>query len=113
MSELSEEIFSDIEKTLDQLMQNAEAVKLASLHATTHELEALQKTQESLLARLIRRQSMLDSTRKQKALEAIRKETLEKKVAEYGINGIGFCSIFKRSARKKFLRKKIGTSKRG
>lgn len=104
MFTFSEEIFSDIEKTLDQLMQNAEAIKTACINGhLAEEIEALHKTQESLLARLIHRQSMINSSQKQKALETIRKETLEKQIAEYGKKGALFLLFFKRSAR---IRKK-------
>ncbi len=50
----SDEILSEIDATLDQLIENAEALQQASLHSIEkYELDAFQKTQESLLAHLI------------------------------------------------------------
>jgi hypothetical protein len=56
----TEEILIDIDETLDQLIKNAAASKViigTSLYKA--EVEALQKTQESLLARLIHMQDLL------------------------------------------------------
>jgi len=84
MLESGEEILADINTTLDQLVQNAQALKTASMsNYFTHEVEALQKTQESLLARLMHRQSILKIEQKKKVLESIRKESIHRKIAEY------------------------------
>jgi|SRR5579872_4840319 len=62
---IGEEILLEIDTTLDQLIQNAEAVQdveLADLSET--EVEAFQKTQESLLQHLLNMDQFLDSKRK-------------------------------------------------
>lgn len=52
--ELREELLSQIDSTLDQLIENAHSLKQISSHNLfQEEIEALQKTQESLLARLV------------------------------------------------------------
>jgi hypothetical protein len=57
-----EEILADIDTTLDQLIQNAEVIRYDYL--CENEIEALQKTQESLLARLIHMDLLLDNEQK-------------------------------------------------
>lgn len=84
MNESSEELLADVDATLEQLVENAEALKAAkSNHAFSHELDALGAAQESLLARLMHRQSLLAMDKKKLTLDSIRKETIEKKVVEY------------------------------
>jgi membrane carboxypeptidase/penicillin-binding protein PbpC len=84
MLETGKEILSDIESTLEQLTKNAAAIKLAKTsHLFQHELESLERIQESLLARLMNRQSLLEMDKREKALKAIRKEVLKQKVVEY------------------------------
>ncbi len=81
-----EEILADISSTLDQLIQNAEAIDQISLHSLKRcEVEALQKTQASLIARILHMENSLDSDQKQ---ELLRKrptatETIQKKIAEF------------------------------
>ncbi|NGX26137.1 MAG: hypothetical protein K940chlam6_00048 [Chlamydiae bacterium] len=83
MLESSEEILEDINATLEQLTQNAAALKSAKTsHHFKHEVQHLEQMQESLLARLMHRQSLLEMDKK-KTLESIRKETIERKVVEY------------------------------
>ncbi|MCI0382664.1 MAG: hypothetical protein L0207_06420 [Chlamydiae bacterium] len=49
-----EKVLADIDWTLDQLIQNAKIIQSVSLkELDLFEIEALQKTQESLLARLL------------------------------------------------------------
>ena len=64
-----EEILADISSTLDQLIQNAEAIDQISLHSLKRcEVEALQKTQASLIARILHMENSLDSDQKQELL---------------------------------------------
>lgn len=82
-----EAILADIEGTLDQLILNAEAVSTVSLD-TLHisEVDALRKTQESLLARLIHMNTLLDEEKKKSAARrrVLDRENLEKKMAAFG-----------------------------
>jgi len=60
-----EEILADIDDTLDHLIANADAIKKISLSTLyISEVEALQKTQESLLARLVHMNDLLKSHKK-------------------------------------------------
>lgn len=84
MIDSSDDILIDIDETLHQLIENAQALKVAKLTGTLiHEAAALEKTQESLLARLMHRQSLLELDRRQKTLNSIRKEMIDHKVAQY------------------------------
>lgn len=84
MRESGEELLADIDATLDQLMQTAEALKAAKhAHHFGHEVQLLENTQESLLARLMHRQSILKLDDRKKMLESIKKEEIEKRVVEY------------------------------
>lgn len=77
MSHCQEEIFADLSKTLDQLLQNTKTLqtpKLKLLCAT--EIDLLKKTQESLSAHFIHTRSHLESRKKE------RMQKLEKKIAE-------------------------------
>ena len=57
-----EEIVQEIDKTLDQLIQNAEVISGVDLKELSEsELDAFQKTQESLLQRLMHMDQMLGS----------------------------------------------------
>lgn len=78
------EIWEDIDATLDQLLANASAMKRAiSSEDLMQEVEALQKTQESLLARLVHRHTLLQNDKKKKITEELRTEALQKKLADY------------------------------
>jgi hypothetical protein len=58
---VGEEIYFEIESTLDQLIENAEAMNSAARNELTKtEVDAFQKTQESLLAHLIHMDGMLE-----------------------------------------------------
>ncbi|MES2344491.1 MAG: hypothetical protein V4494_00935 [Chlamydiota bacterium] len=85
-----EEILADIDTTLDQLICYADNIHMASL--SDFEVDALQKTQESLLARLIHMEEMLNKEgkpAKQKSLEGV-----QEKIKQYSklnarlINGV-------------------------
>ncbi|HKY99947.1 MAG TPA: hypothetical protein VJ112_02155 [Rhabdochlamydiaceae bacterium] len=57
MKGAGEEILADIDATLDQLIENANVINQISLNTLFQdEVDALQKTQESLLSRLINMQ---------------------------------------------------------
>lgn len=82
-----EEILVDIDTTLDQLIQNAATINCISFDTLfTNEMEALQKTQESLLARLVHMNDLLDRDekrgcyRKQKVVYT----KIEDKIVEFG-----------------------------
>ncbi len=67
MKKSSQEILNDIDSTLDQLIHNAELVKKVSLTALLeNEIEALQKTQESLLARLVSMNELISPEERKK-----------------------------------------------
>lgn len=84
MSKVNADIVADIDTTLNELVEIAELLKSAKMsHHFTYEVEALEKTQESLLARLMHRQSILEMESKKKMLDSLRKEAVEKKVVEY------------------------------
>lgn len=80
----NKELLEDINSTLDELITNADIIKKAkTANELDLEIAALEKTQESLLARLLHRQTQLESEGKKKMVESIRKETIEKKVIDY------------------------------
>ena len=79
MTKKQEEILADIDATLDQLIRNASAVdqiKIGLLDQT--ELEALHKTQESLLARLLDRDLMLE-----KGVDETKRANIYKKISRF------------------------------
>lgn len=60
-------ILAEMDATLDQLIANAKTIQGISLkNLQSHEIEALQKTQESLLAHLIHLDDLLNQDRKKK-----------------------------------------------
>jgi hypothetical protein len=60
-----EEVLIDIDATLDQLIQNAETMSRISLDTFfVDEVQALENTQESLFARLIHMNELLDQDEK-------------------------------------------------
>jgi hypothetical protein len=75
----SEEILADIDTTLDQLIQYADVAQNATLNLL--EVEALQKTQESLLARLIHMETLLSKERTPAKTASF--ETVQQKIAQY------------------------------
>jgi hypothetical protein len=61
-----EEILADIDGTLDRLIENADVIKKISFRTIyTSEIEALQRTQESLLARLVHMNELLKRHKKE------------------------------------------------
>lgn len=79
MPRSGEEILADIDATLDQLIHYADIVQTVSL--SDLEVEALQKTQESLLARLIHMEGLLDKERK--PAKQMSFENVQEKIAVY------------------------------
>ncbi|MDN3506806.1 MAG: hypothetical protein P0S96_06220 [Simkaniaceae bacterium] len=75
-----EDIENDINETLEQLLQNSAALKMAP--ENSFEFEQLEKLQESLLARLMHRQSLLDLENRAKKIAPIQKEAITKKASE-------------------------------
>ena len=61
-SMFSEEIFDEIDNTLDKLIENASAMKDITL--SKHEIEAFQNTQTSLLNHLMHMDCLLEEKRK-------------------------------------------------
>lgn len=95
MDASKDEILEDIDSTIDRLVENAKVLKNAKAEAFfNHEVDALEKTQESLLARLMNRESMLD---KEKALKSIRQEAVHKRIAEFARKGSSRHQKFARS----------------
>ncbi|PIS00613.1 MAG: hypothetical protein COT84_06850 [Chlamydiae bacterium CG10_big_fil_rev_8_21_14_0_10_35_9] len=76
---VGEEIYFEIESTLDQLIENAEAMNSAARNELTKtEVDAFQKTQESLLAHLIHMDGMLE--KKQTDVKAPNKKSVTCKI---------------------------------
>lgn len=103
------EIWDDIDATVDQLIANASAMKRA-LHTDLLdvEVEALQRTQESLLARLVNRHTLLAGEKKKRATEELRAEAIRKKIADYGKTHARLIA----QASKQFSRKKASCKTR-
>lgn len=87
MLSTGEEILADIDQTLDQLIENADIINRISFNALfTSEVQALQKTQESLMARLMHMHELLEKDQKQqmntKKINPLNQ--IEKKLKEFG-----------------------------
>lgn len=81
-----EEIYIEIESTIDQLIENAEAMNRAlKTELTQVEIDAFQNTQESLLAHLIYMDRTLESQRKELKLpnEKSISSKLKKKMTKF------------------------------
>lgn len=82
-----EEILIDIDTTLDQLIQNAATINRISFDTLfANEMEALQKTQESLLARLIHMNDLLDQDEKRNYFrkQPVVFSSIESKITQFG-----------------------------
>ena len=79
MPRSGEEILADIDATLDQLICYANAAQNMALDDL--EVEALQKTQESLLARLIHMDNLLANERKKPKAKSY--QDFQQKIARY------------------------------
>lgn len=87
MREVNADILADIDATLNELITIADALKSAKMNQQfAHEVEALEKTQESLLARLMHRQAQLDMDNRKRSIESLKREAVERKVVEYARN---------------------------
>ena len=80
MARSGEEILADIDNTLDQLIRYADIAQTVAALSDL-EVEALQKTQESLLARLIHMEGMLSKERKPVKLNSV--QNVRQKIAHY------------------------------
>jgi hypothetical protein len=79
-----EEILADIDTTLDQLIHNAEALRMAPLQTLEEaEVVAMQKIQESLLAHLLHMDGLLDRDEKKQLLQKKAKKELQEKIAHF------------------------------
>ena len=84
MIKSSEEILMDIDATLDQLIENADVInKISFATLFVSEVEALQKTQESLLARLVHMNDLLKGQKKEE-IEASPFGGIEQKILRFG-----------------------------
>ncbi|MBY0528903.1 MAG: hypothetical protein K2P51_01795 [Rhabdochlamydiaceae bacterium] len=82
-----EEILADIDATLDQLIRNAQTLETVIPDTFfANELQALQKTQESLLARLLHMNALLDEDQKKQRADKDPEKyvAVEKKVERFG-----------------------------
>ncbi len=85
MIRTSDEILADIDETLDQLIENANVIKTISSHTIYQtEIEALQKTQESLLARLVHMNDLLKPKNNENAKQEDPFDSIEKKILRFG-----------------------------
>ncbi len=87
MKKSEEEILADIDATLDQLIQNADSIQHVPLKTLQeNEVEALQKTQESLLARLIHMDCLLDPDQKKIQIrkQPIVYQHIQQKISAFG-----------------------------
>jgi hypothetical protein len=70
------ELLEEIDLTLQSLEEHVKLLNSSSLHLTDFEVDALKKTQESLLARLIHRDELLQNCESKTLL----KKTVAKKL---------------------------------
>ncbi len=79
-----ETILADIDATLDQLIKNAELLRgLSYYQAEETEVDALQKTQESLLSRLLHMEEMMLKKKKSPSQQAALHQTIRQKVSQF------------------------------
>lgn len=70
IKEMEKEIWQDIEATLQQLVENASLLREAlSLQPELYSFEAMQKVQESLLARLVYHHELVQQDKKKRHTE--------------------------------------------
>lgn len=80
---VGEEILQEIDKTLDQLIQNAEAMQTSKNDLDELESMALKKMQESLLHHLIHMDQVLTEKRQRLMKRPISSKTIEEKLKRY------------------------------
>ncbi len=74
-----EDILADIDATLDQLIKNADVLHYVPIrNLEENEIEALQKTQESLLARLMHMEDLLGAKR-----DPVQCMQIQKKISQF------------------------------
>lgn len=110
-----QEIVQEIDKTLDQLISNAQVISSADLKELSEiEVEAFQKTQESLLQHLLHMDQCLASKQTLRALDArsacvkirekrLRFEQLKTQYSENIDKQIKRSSILSKRCKKKFF----------
>lgn len=83
--EPKKDILADIDGTLDQLIENAKVIReIGNKPLFECETEALQKTQESLLARLLHRETLLELRKgNQVAPTPERESSIQEKFAKF------------------------------
>ena len=80
----SEEIVANINAALDQLIENAKVVNPKTCHLLLEsEIEALQKTQESLLAHILHMENHLELEKKS-TIRLLQKSGIQKKLTKFG-----------------------------
>ncbi len=87
MKKIGEKLLADIDATLDQLIHNATAARSAQFQKLeVAEIQALQKTQQSLLAHLMRLDAKLENKECKKAIERepFKREQIHNKIARFG-----------------------------
>ena len=86
MIKSGEEILADIDATLDQLIENADVInKISFATLFVSEVEALQKTQESLLARLVHMNDLLKGQKKEPEEQTASPfDGIEQKILRFG-----------------------------
>ncbi len=114
------QIIADIDQTLDQLIRNAEAMSRADLQSLSEvEVGAFQKTQESLLHRLLRMDQRLENkqikdTRTASARIQEKRARLRALEAEYTPQLAEFeeqCAILTKRRKKRFLDPRYGKNR--
>lgn len=81
MNRKQEEILAELDATLDQLILNASIIEKSNLYVLEAiEVDSLQKTQESLMARFSHTQEHLDEKTSLK-----KREKLQEKLAQFGL----------------------------
>lgn len=87
MLKSGEEILAEIDATLDQLILNARIADHTTLHILDEEeQQAFHKTQESLLARFVHMNELIDDPQRDKLRkrESGRYEQIQKKIRQFG-----------------------------
>ncbi len=84
--ELGEEVLNDLDATIDALIANANTLReLERKQKFETEVQALKKTQESLLARILHRQQLLDEKRRRELTDraAEKEELIDRKIEHF------------------------------
>src|ERR1041385_41028 len=87
MLKSGDSILADIDSTLDQLIRNADAMhQISDRRLFTSEVQAMHKTQESLLARLMHMHELYEDEKRElgEREQKMRLTSIEHKLAEFG-----------------------------